>query len=221
MSDIIFLSKVRLSFPHLAEPHAAGNNPGALKKYSADFIMPEDHPGFKQFMTKYGELALAKWGQHSAQVMQLIQGDRKLRCFGKGDEKIDKKTFQPYSGYAGQAFISANKIEAPQMIEQNGQPVDPSNTMAYQAMARKLYGGCYVNAAIKPWVQDNSHGRGIRCDLVAVQFAGDGEAFGDGQPDVSSMFGSVAGAQTTPQQSSESMPETPFPGAPGMPSFMS
>jgi hypothetical protein len=219
MSDMIYLSKVRLSFPHLVEPHAAGGNPTAPKKYSADFIMDAEHPGYKEFMATYLRLAQGKWGEHANQVMQLIQSDRKLRCYGKGDEKIDKKSFQPYSGYAGKMFISANKIEPPQMIEQNGNPIDPANTMARQATARKLYGGCYVNAAIKPWVQENAHGRGIRCDLIAVQFAEDGEAFGEASVDASTMFGSVAGGQATPQ-SSVDMPSSPFPGDPSMPSFL-
>lgn len=218
MSEIILLSKVRLSFPHLVEPHAAGGNPDAPKKYSADFVMDAEHPAYKQFMGRYLEMAQAKWGEHASQVMKLIQSDRKLRCYGNGDEKIDKKTFQPYSGYAGKVFISANKAEAPQMIDEAGRPVDPMNSMAYQMMARKLYGGCFVNAAVKPWLQDNKHGRGIRCDLVAVQFAEDGEAFGEASADVSTMFGNVAGSQATPQSSD--MPDSPFPGAPGMPSFL-
>jgi hypothetical protein len=57
-----------------------------------------------------------------------------------------------------------------------------------------MYGGCRINAAVKPWLQDNKHGRGIRCDLIAVQFAGDDKAFGEGAVDASSMFGQVAGA---------------------------
>ena len=50
-----------------------------------------------------------------------------------------------------------------------------------------------MNVAIKPWLQDNTHGRGVRCDLVAVQFAGDDAAFGEGSVDASGMFGAVQG----------------------------
>jgi hypothetical protein len=57
-----------------------------------------------------------------------------------------------------------------------------------------MYGGCRVNAAIKPWLQDNKHGRGIRCDLIAVQFAADDTPFGEGATDASNLFGAVAGA---------------------------
>lgn len=51
-----------------------------------------------------------------------------------------------------------------------------------------------VNAAVKPWLQDNKHGRGIRCDLIAVQFAGDDTPFGAGETDASALFGAVAAA---------------------------
>lgn len=206
MSEIIFLSNVCLSFPHLVEPHASTE--GGIKKYSADLILSLDNPALTQFMTRYAEMASQKWGEHANQVMTIIQADRKLRCYGSGAEKIDKKTFKPYSGYDGKAYISANKDQAPQMIQQDGTSVDAGNTMAYQALARKLYGGCYVNAAVKPWLQENKHGRGIRCDLVAIQFFQDGTPFGEGVADASSMFGAVAGVAAAP---------TAAPAMPGMP----
>ena len=222
--EIIMLSNVRLSFPHLIEAHKSKMAaPNAVAKFSADFLLPQDHPAFKQFIERYSEMAQAKWGEHANTVMQMIQGDRKLRCYGPGTEKVDKKSFKPYAGYEGNVFISASRETPPQMIQLDGAPVDPANTMAYQALARKMYGGCYVNAAVRPWIQENSFGRGIRCDLVAVQFAKDGEAFGEGTTDASSMFGAVAAPAPAamgfaPQPS---MPAAPFatPAVPGLPSF--
>ena len=91
MSDIIFLSNVRLSFPHLAEPQKQVNEAtGATRiSYNCEFIMPHDHPGFQQFMKRYGEIALDKWKEHAQAVMNMIQNDRKTRCYGKGEEKED------------------------------------------------------------------------------------------------------------------------------------
>ena len=211
MAEIIFLSNVRLSFPHLVEPHSA--IAGGVKKYSADFIMPPDNPGIQQFMAQYMALAVAKWGENANAVMQMIQADRKLRCYGAGNDKVDKKTFKPYSGYADQVYISANKDQMPQMIAGDGKPVEAGNTMAYQSLARKMYGGCRVNAAIKPWVQENSFGRGIRCDLIALQFAADDEAFGEGAADASAMFGAVA----APAAGVPTAAGMPFPAFLGLP----
>jgi hypothetical protein len=196
MSDIIFLSNVRLSFPHLAEPQRQINEQTGKERvsYNCEFIMPQDHAGFQQFMQKYGAMAMEKWKEHANTVMQMINGDRKTRCYGRGEEKVNKKTFQPYDGYAGHVFITAGRDSQPQVIQPDGQPIDPTNTMAYQQLTRKMYGGCRVNAAVKPWLQDNKHGRGIRCDLIAIQFAGDDTAFGEGAVDASNLFGAVAAA---------------------------
>lgn len=219
MSDIVFLSNVRLSFPHLAEPQKQVNEAtGATRiSYNAEFIMPQDHAGFQQFMKRYADLALEKFKDHAQTVMAMIQQDRKTRCFGLGNEKVNKKTFLPYDGYAGQVFITAGRDSQPQMIQADGSPVDPSNTMAYQQLARKMYGGSRVNAAIKPWMQDNKHGRGIRCDLIAVQFAGDDTPFGEGSVDASNLFGAVANAPAGFGAVAPAMPSAPFQG---LPSFL-
>ena len=192
MSEIIFLSNVRLSFPQLVEPRSSVEN--GAKKFSADFLMPLAHPGVQQFGAEYMKAAQEKWKEQAQAVMSMIQGDRKLRCFGQGNDKLNGKTFKPYDGYADQFYISANKDQMPQMIQADGSAVDPTNTMAYQALARKMYGGCYVNAAIRPWLQENKHGRGVRCELIAVQFAGDGEAFGEAVSDATALFKPVAAA---------------------------
>ena len=75
-----------------------------------------------------------------------------------------------------------------------------------------MYGGCRVNAAIKPWLQENKYGRGVRCDLVAIQFANDDKPFGEAATDASGLFGAVGG----------NAPAAPaFAAMPGLPSFLS
>lgn len=212
MSEIIYLSNVRLSFPHIAEPQRTRNEQTGAERvsYNGDFVMPPDHPGFAQFMQRYGQMAMEKWKEHAQAVMNLIQGDRKTRCYGRGEEKVSKKTFQPYDGYMGMVFISAGRDTPPQIIQGDGTPVDPANTMAVQALARKLYGGCRVNVAVKPWLQENKHGRGIRCDLLAIQFAGDDKPFGEAAPDVSNVFGAVVTQAAAPVAAAPVMPLPPF-----------
>lgn len=209
MSEIIMLSNVRLSFPHLSEPQKDQTNDGKYRvSYNAEFILSKDHPGFKQFMTRIGEMAADKWKEHANNVLGLINKDRKLRCYGDGSEKVNKKTFEPYHGYTGNLYITAGcttimenpegVAKRPQIIQADGSAVDPMNTMAYNQLTRQMYGGCRVNAAVKPWLQENKHGRGVRCDLVAVQFFKDDEPFGAGSEDVSEFFGAVATAPAQP-----------------------
>jgi len=212
MSDIIYLSNVRLSFPHLIEPQRKISPETGKERvsYSADLIMPPDHAGFKQFMAKVNEMTLAKWKEHAASVMAMVNSDKRLRCYGDGSQKINQKTFQMYDGYPGQMYVTAGRDTPPQIIQADGAPIDPANTMAYQALTRAMYGGCRVNVAVKPWLQENKHGRGVRCDLIAVQFAGDDKPFGEGAADASAMFGAVA-TQAVPAFAAAPAPAMPLP----------
>lgn len=205
MSEVIMLSNVRISFPHIIEPQVKDGR----AMYNAVFIVHESHEGFRNFMNIVGKAALEKWKDKTPAVMGIINGDAKKRCYAAGDTRINQKTFQVYDGYAGNMVISANNKNAPQIYNAAGEKVDPNNTMQYRSEAGKIYGGCYVNVVLKPWVQDNTHGVGIRCDLVAIQFAKDGTPFGsNSEPDLSSVFGTVA------------TPAAAAPAAAGMPPFL-
>lgn len=216
MSEVIYISNARLSFPHIAEPQRKVDKLTGRERvsYSCDIILPKEHDGFVKFMRQYGALALEKWKENAQTVMTMIQNDRKQRCYGSGDEKISQKTFKPYDGYIGNVFITAGNKAQPQIIDADGKLVDPANTMACQQLARKLYAGCRINVAIKPWLQYNDHGNGVRCDLVAVQFAGDDAPFGEGLADVTGIFGTVASSPAA-QAAPAAMPASPFAGAPG------
>jgi hypothetical protein len=215
MSEPIYLSNVRLSFPKLIEA-SAFQDTGA-KKFGADLLLKPSDTDFARFMSDVGKIAVEKWKENAQAVLHLVQNERKLRCFGNGAEKVDKKTFKPYIGYDGMVYISAssNEDRPPQIIRPDGTPIDNSNTMERTTFARKLYGGCYVNAAIRPWAQDNQFGRAIRCELIAIQFFADGEAFGEGEPDLSGMFKPVP--QAPGAAAPAAMPAVPFPAFFGTP----
>ena len=97
MSEIILLSNVRLSFPNIAQPQHQKNEVTGQERvsYNCELLLPPDHPGLAQFMTQYASLMQAKFQENAQTVMQMIQADRKLRCFGRGEEKVNKKTFKP------------------------------------------------------------------------------------------------------------------------------
>lgn len=190
MSNEIHLSHVRLSFPKLIEATAQANIPDSAKKFGADLILAQGDPQFARFHEAVKKIAVEKWKEHAPAILGMLQNDRLKRCYGAGSEKIDKKTLAPYVGYAGNVYISASAGEdkPPVMVRPDATVCDNSNTMERAALARKLYGGCYVNVVVRPWCQDNQFGRGVRCELVAVQFAADGEAFGEAPPDLTGMF---------------------------------
>ena len=218
MSDPIFLENVRVSFPHLTQPHRAKAT--AKLKYQVDLLMPDSHPGWAAIMQAVNNAAVQRYGEHAQQMLNIINQDRMKRCYGAGNEKINKKTMAPYEGYAGMMYIAPKNLSRPQIIKANGSTVNPSNDMEYMAEVGKIYGGCYVNAAVD--IYTSKENDGIFGGLIALQFLKDGESFGDAAPDASGMFGAVqsapAGTGPSPAGSFNPQPTaTPAPADPGMP----
>lgn len=213
MSSVVYLSDVILSFSQVIFPQETTDRDGNKKfRYGADFIMPPDHKGFAEFMKVVNELALSNWREKATTIMNMINNDQKLRNYGDGNNKINKTSGEIYTGYVGMKYITAfgsnikgsNTNRPPELYNANGSKVNRENAMELQAIADKLYGGCHVNVALKPWLQNSVEwGKGVRCDLLGVQFLKDGTPFGEAIPDVSSLFGAV------PEQPRTSMPETP------------
>jgi biotin carboxyl carrier protein len=230
-NEIIFIQNARISFPNLIEPQVREKEDGSkIITYNCDLILPPDHAGYKAFMLRFQSIANEMWKDRAQGAMQQIHADRKSRCYGLGEERKNSKTFEVYSGYAGNVYISASRsfdpvknTGRPQIIKENGQAVDAGDLVQYAHYTRQIYAGCYVNAAIKPWAQKNVHGNGIRCELVAIQFAKDGEPFGEAEVDVSGMFGAVAGGQPASGVTFNPIDPSltsPAPAMPGLPSFL-
>lgn len=206
--SIVYFQNVRCSFPHIATPFTSQKFPGTPPMYGIDIVnLDPELPQVKEFMTLCTNFATETWKEHAQGVMQMIQNDRRARCYGMGREKINEKTMQPIEGYGQGFWINAKNKNRPQIIRADGQPA--TNDMEAAELARKIYGGCYVNVAVKPWVRTAN--RGFSCDLVAIQFAADGEAFGEGgTTDASGMFGAVQAAPAAMQAPAAQMPAAPF-----------
>ena len=214
-SNLIYVT-ARVSFPWIVEPQSKVNDKGVtVSSYNCDLIVAPNDPGFARFMQVYAALAAEKWKENANAAMQRIQMDRKTRCYGVGEEKVNTKTFAVHTGYAGNAYISARSSRQPQIIRADGTQVDPTNILEIRAVGSKIYGGCYVNAVIKPWLQQNDQGIGVRCDFVAIQFKADGDSFGAGAADTTGMFGAVTSAPAMVAAPAAPMPGMPFPAAPG------
>src|SRR3990167_2748453 len=108
MSEAIYLTNVRLSFPAIATPKAF--EAGGKEIFGADFIMPS------AFMKSVNETAAEKWKELTPQVMAMINADRKLRSYSQGAERISKTTMKVLDGYEGMVAITAKKDRRPQLI---------------------------------------------------------------------------------------------------------
>ena len=211
MADAIGLVGVRLSFPKLVEAEINPKFPNSEKKFQCNLILEQNDPNFQRLLGEAGKLAQEKWKEMYGAVMQQLQADKRNRFWGSGAEKFDSKTGKPYQGYEGKLYVacSANEEKPPVIVKPDGTYIDNANVLERQEYARKLYAGCYVNAAVSVWLQDNQFGRAIRCNLLAIQFAKDGEPMGDSTPDFKSLFQAVPGASGAPA--------APFPAFTGMP----
>lgn len=157
------LENVRLAFPNLFE--ATTVNGEGKPAYSATFLLPKDHPAVKAVNAAIEKVAQEKWGAKAADIL------KSLRAAGKTALK-DGDTKAEHSGFADNYFISSRNAVRPTILDSDKTPLVQADG--------KPYAGCYVNAIVEIWAQDNSYGKRINASLGGVQFFRDGEAFAGG-----------------------------------------
>lgn len=163
----ILLKNVRLAFPNLFEPTTVAGE--GKPRYSATLIIPADHPQLAEIRAKQDAVAQAKWGQKAAAVVKGLDKQDKL-ALHDGDTKVK------YDGFPGNLFISAAAQEnaAPTVIDRDRSPLS--------ARSGRPYAGCFVNASLEFWAQDNNYGQRINAQLRGIQFYADGDSFSAGRP---------------------------------------
>lgn len=166
----IYLENVRLSYPYLFKPRVNENDDGkTTKKFQAKFIL--DKKKHKKLIGEIedamDDLIDAKWGKRPAKLT-----DDRLALRDGDDEDGEE--------FHGAMVLSSSNSKRPQVRDRNKEPLVEEDG--------KPYGGCYVNAIVRLWVQDNKFGKRINASLEAVQFYKDGEAFGAPPVDVDSKF---------------------------------
>lgn len=153
---IIKLQNVRLSFPCLFEAKAFE---GSKPAFSAVYLLD------KKVNAK--EIAAIKAG-----IAQVVKTDLKGKTPGKtclrdGSEKPD------VDGYGESVmFVSARSEKRTFFV------VD-RDLSQLTAESNRPYAGCFVNAVIRLWAQDNQYGKRVNASLGNIQFVKDGEPFGE------------------------------------------
>ena len=157
------LNNVRITFPQLFEPKQV--NGQGDPKFSAAFLFAKDHAGVAALQKAILDAANEKWGAKAGDVLKALKASDKI-CVHDGDAKSD------YDGYAGNYFLNASNKIRPLVVDGNKAPLDSSSG--------KPYSGCYVNAIVEIWPQDNQFGKRVNASLLGVQFVGDGERLAGG-----------------------------------------
>jgi hypothetical protein len=157
-SNPIKLTNVRLSFPRLFTPKSF--QPGQDARFEASFLLDpanKEHATIlASLKTEMNRLLKEKFGDTIPKGIKT--------CVKNGDD-------HDYDGYAGMKVLASSNKTRPAVVNRNRVPVVEGEKQA-------PYAGCYVNATITLWVQDNQFGKRVNSNLRAVQFVRDGEAFG-------------------------------------------
>lgn len=172
----LMLKNVRLAFPNLFEPTTVAGE--GKPRYSAMLIIAPDHPQMAEIKSKMQAVAKEKWAAKAVEVYKSLDKSDKL-ALHDGDTKAQ------YDGVAGNFFISAAAQEnaRPTVIDVDKSPLNQRDG--------KPYAGCYVNASIDLWAQDNNYGKRVNAQLRGIQFFKDGDAFAAGRPADSDEFEEV------------------------------
>lgn len=183
-NGMIRIDNVRCSFPHLAKAFAGKSDDG------------------KEGKPKFGIVGMLPKGTHKEAKDLIVEAINKLlQDAGKGNEPIkvaaDKKFIrngddQERPEYADHWTVSAREERRPSVRDQRGNLV-----LETERIEDMVYGGCFVNILIRPWYQDGQkvgkgYGKRVNAGLVGVQFARDGESFGEGRIDDSDAWETVS-----------------------------
>ena len=157
------LNNVRLSFPQLFE--ATTVNGEGKPAFSSSFLIDPKDPQVAVINAAIETVAKDKWGAKAEATLKAIRAADKT-CLHSGDLKAN------YDGFEGMLFLSSRNALRPLVIDTNKTPLT--------AQDGKPYAGCFVNASVELWVQDNNYGKRINATLMGVQFYKDGESFTGG-----------------------------------------
>lgn len=172
------LQNVRLAFPSLWEAKTV--NGEGKPAFSAALLIDPADPQVKTINAGIDATAKDKWGAKTDAILKQLRATDKV-ALHDGDLKAS------YDGFAGNLYISARNAVRPTVLGADKTPL--------VAADGKPYAGCYVNAVIELWAQDNNYGKRVNATLMGVQFLRDGDSFtGGGAADESDFDDVSAGA---------------------------
>lgn len=152
-NDMIMIKDVRVSFPHLFTRPTINGEEG---KCGATLM----------FDNKRHKKTIARLETAITDLSKLKFKGRKLPsdklCLRDGEDKGRAE-------YEGYQVLTAGHRSKPLVVAKDGA------TIITDEEDSPIYAGCYVNAKIRLWAQDNTYGKRINAELIAIQFVRDGD----------------------------------------------
>lgn len=158
----VLLRNVRLAFPHLWEPRKFSED--SKPRYESTLCFAEDHPAFKDVTDAIEAVIKEAWPTKAAEYGRTMKANHKL-CLQNGNMKTGKQ-------FEDLWLLSANTYQPPKVIDTDRSELRPNST--------RIYPGCYVNASVDIWAQDNNFGKRVNAQLLGIQFWEDGDRWGGG-----------------------------------------
>lgn len=181
----IKIENARISFPSLFKKAVFEGIEG---KYEATFLInKQDDKTYKILMNAINNLI---------KESKLKIPQDKI-CLKDGD-------YSSYDGYENCWSLKSASLKRPLVLNRDKNVIYEEDEI--------IYAGCYVNAIIDFWVQNNKYGKRINSNLYGVQFVKDGEPFVKNDSDVTDEFSVIESKEnSSPENSSLQYSDVSFP----------
>lgn len=163
------ITKTRLAFAQLFDAKAVDGE--GDPRYSAAFILDPNSPDIAAIEAAEKAVAKEKFGEKWEGVLKKLK-DEKRTAFSR--KPRTNAAGEVYAGFDGMFSLNASNKARPTVVDRDKTHLAKSDG--------KPYSGCYVEALVEFWAQDNQYGRRINCTLRGVRFLEHGDSFGGGAP---------------------------------------
>lgn len=160
------LKNVRLSFASIYRPKGFGGGRGddnGEPKYSANFLIDPE--------TREGKVNIDRMEDAIEHVLKTTDWGGKTPKFSDAKLPLREGDDHDYDGYDGMMYVSASNGKKPRILDIDKLDVSEGDDGA-------PYSGCYVDAIVRVWGQNNKFGKRINASLEGIRFRDDGDAFG-------------------------------------------
>lgn len=173
-NGLMFLNRVRTSYlycyePFRGAPTAAQPNPVPI--YKSDFLLAANHVDLVRVAQKIEEIGNAhSWKNGSltwAQAKEVIKANNAM-CLKRGEIVAAGDPT-----YVGQFVLKGSNKKPFSIYDGARMPIPADSKIA-------PYAGCWVNAMVDIWAQDNEWGMRINATITGIQFVEHDQAFGGG-----------------------------------------
>ena len=160
------LKNVRLSFAAIYKAKGFGGGRGddnGEPKFSANFLIDPE--------TREGKVNIGKMEDAIDYAISNHKWEGKTPKFPEAKLPLRDGDNSDRDEYEGVMFVSASNAKRPRVLDADKLDVSEGDDGA-------PYSGCYVDAIVRVWAQDNKFGKRINASLEGIRFRDDGDAFG-------------------------------------------